>query len=215
MKTEDNIAQRTDHLGNIYESINKMSDSYNIEPSTYRDRIKRGWDKEKALTTPIKPSYQKSKIEGEELERRTDHLGHTFPTIREMAEHWGIKRTTLLKRLSSGMSVREALETETKPQQKSCVDHLGNKFKNQKEMCDFYGIHKATFYRRVKMGFSIEEALTLPFKAKQKIITDHLGNSYATVSEMCHEYGISRHTYSNRRRKGWTIEEALTIPTSR
>ncbi|RGW01170.1 hypothetical protein DWV94_09565 [Streptococcus salivarius] len=110
MKINDSIAQRTDHLGNIYESINKMSDSYNIEPSTYRDRIKRGWDKEKALTIPINPNYKKSKTEADELERRTDHLGHTFPTIREMAEHWGIKRTTLLKRLSSGMSVREALK---------------------------------------------------------------------------------------------------------
>ena len=93
------------------------------------------------------------------------------------------------------MTVREALETKTKPQQKSCVDHLGNKFKNQKEMCDFHGIHETTFYRRVKMGSSIEEALSLPFKAKQKTTTDHLGNSYTTVSEMCHEYGISRETY--------------------
>ena len=140
MKRDDSIARSTDHLGNIYESINKMCDSYNIEPSTYHDRIKRGWDKEKALTTPIKPSYQKSKTEGDELERRTDHLGHTFPTIREMAEHWGIKRTTLLKRLSSGMTVREALETKTKPQQKSCVDHLGNKFKNHKEAAFHYPV---------------------------------------------------------------------------
>ena len=62
MKINDSIAQRTDHLGNIYESINKMSDSYNIEPSTYRDRIKRGRDKEKALTTPINPNYQKKKL---------------------------------------------------------------------------------------------------------------------------------------------------------
>lgn len=213
MKKDDGIARRTDHLGNIYKSINKMCDSYSIESYTYRNRIKRGWDKEKALTTPIKPSYQKSKRE--KLERRTDHLGHTFPTIRDMAEHWGVKRTTFLKRLSSGMSVREALETETKLQQKSCVDHLGNKFKNHKEMCEFYGILETTFYRRMNLGLSIEEALTTPIRKKQKEATDHLGNSYKTISEMCHEYGIKSSTYLYRRRMGWNVEEALTVPIRR
>lgn len=42
----------TDHLGKEYKSISEMCRMYSINRSVYNSRIKYGWDKEKALTTP-------------------------------------------------------------------------------------------------------------------------------------------------------------------
>ena len=49
-----------DHLGNPYDSEAKMCQKYNILPCTYYARIRNGWSKEKALTTPVK-KYQYKK----------------------------------------------------------------------------------------------------------------------------------------------------------
>ena len=44
-----------DHLGNEYMSVMDMCIHYHISASTFYNRRNRGWDLEKALTTPMKP----------------------------------------------------------------------------------------------------------------------------------------------------------------
>ena len=43
----------SDHLGNVYPSIQAMCDKYGIKRQLYRKRIMLGWSQEQALSIPI------------------------------------------------------------------------------------------------------------------------------------------------------------------
>lgn len=92
-----------DHLGNKYCSIKDMCRSYGINTATYRQRIARGWDIEKALTYfPI-----------ESRVKCVDHLGNKYASKTEMCSKYGIPGS-YNKRIKKGLSVEQALTTPTK-----------------------------------------------------------------------------------------------------
>lgn len=49
-KKEEKIV---DHKGNVYNSITELAEQYGLRSDTLRGRIRRGWDLERALTTPV------------------------------------------------------------------------------------------------------------------------------------------------------------------
>lgn len=52
-----------DHLGNKFRSISAMCREYNIERVVYLARIRNGWDKERALLTPVKHQSNSSQAQ--------------------------------------------------------------------------------------------------------------------------------------------------------
>jgi len=56
------MKQITDHLGNKYKTQTEMCKKYGISSATYTSRIKKGWSKKKALTTPTGKKSNKSNI---------------------------------------------------------------------------------------------------------------------------------------------------------
>ena len=75
-----NITQ--DHLHHTFESEEQLCDFYKISSNTLHKRLNKNWSLEKALTTPVKHKVQKRKI--------TDHQGHEFNSLVELAEYWNI-----------------------------------------------------------------------------------------------------------------------------
>lgn len=199
-----------DHLGNEYISETKMCDYYNINPATYRSRIRNGWTKEDALTKNtrdinINPTF-------------IDHLGNVYKDQQTMCKHYEIEPDVFVKRISSGWSLEDAL---TKPVREKndnpiFIDHLGNTFPSQTKMCEYYKIGINTFKKRISKGMSLKAALTTPVKGdEQYIITDHLGNAFPSQTKMCEHYKIRFSLFKYRISKGMSLKAALTTPVKR
>ena len=151
---EYNSKYVTDHLGNKFNTRKDMLKYWGISPTSYRDRLNRGWSMEESLTTPIK----KKRIPKE----YTDFKGNTFPTATSMAKEYGVSLVTLLKLLDKGKTSEEAtyLLSQRNSKRGNYEDHLGVKFSSRAKMFEAYGVNSATFYRRMENGWSLEEALT-------------------------------------------------------
>ena len=156
---------QTDHLGNQFKSVSAMTRHYGIPRPTYTSRIKLGWSVEEALTVPVlkeggnyKPNNSLVGIE--------DHLGNKFNNKTQMAKYWGISSAQLHNRLSSGLSLEEALTKPTssrgKYKKREVVDHKGNSYRSVAQMARSYGISSITLHERLKRGWSVDEALTTP-----------------------------------------------------
>ena len=200
---KQHMVQCVDHLGNEYVSIKDMCRSYGINTATYRQRIARGWDIEKALTYfPI-----------ESRVKCVDHLGNKYASKTEMCNKYGIPVSSYNKRIKKGLSVEQALTTTTK----EISDHLGNKYSSITEMCNHYNISRELYTDRIARGWDVEKALTLKTiefgSYLYKTSYDHLGNRYKSVKEMCMVYKINTKTYLNRIKRGLSVEQALTTPT--
>lgn len=110
------VHDTVDHLGNRYDSEAQMCESYNILHCTYHARIKNGWSKEKALTTPVikntEAKNEDSREKGHSNSKVSrDHKGNEFPTKTSMRKVYGLSRQVYTARLKKGMSQKEALET--------------------------------------------------------------------------------------------------------
>ena len=92
-----------EHNGTVYPSRTEFVNRFaheSVTDWTFRDRLKRGWSVEKALSTP-------SRARG-----ITDHTGAWHRSIKAMAKAWGMAHNTLLRRLHKNhWSVRKALTT--------------------------------------------------------------------------------------------------------
>ena len=140
----------------------------------------------------------------------TDHLGNVYDSFTEMAKVYSIHETSIRIRIKKGMSLEQALTTETTKPIK-INDHFGNEFSSIEELCRFYNINSKTFTWRLKKGWPIEKALTVKDKRPKKSV-DHLGNLYISKSAMCKKYGISTAVFNYRIEKGYSLKDALTLP---
>ena len=172
-----------------------MCEHWCISNETFKNRLRRNWSLEKALTEPPESDMCK------------DHLGHTFSSMKEMCEYWKIDASTYRYRRKQGYTIEQAL---TMPLKSRCYDHLGNTFPNLQTMCDYWNIALQAYKSRIKNGWSQEKALTTPSKTGK--CYDHLGNEFVSIQEMCKHYNISTHTYYVKKRKNISLENILTTP---
>lgn len=124
------LEERTDHLGNVFTSINNMCKYWNISVITYKKRKKLGLSKKDCLILP----------------KIYDHLNNEFDSVPKMCKYWNIPLSTYRKRINDGMNIKEALTSKTL----SIQDFFGKKFKNTKEMCKYWNINKRTYSARIK-----------------------------------------------------------------
>lgn len=97
--------------GSIYNVKNKKKrtelgrtlEKNGLKYSTYKDRVKRGWDKHKAMTTPPMPAHKST------LKESTDHEGRKFESVEKMIEFHGISKQTFYKRKRKGKTLEECL----------------------------------------------------------------------------------------------------------
>ena len=71
---------RTDHTGKVFSSMKQMCIDYGVSVSAYKSRIRQGWSKEEALTTPV--CIQDNTCE--------DHVGNKFESETEMCRYYKI-----------------------------------------------------------------------------------------------------------------------------
>ena len=140
-----------DHLGIEYESKNKMCEAYNINRGTFDNRIKRDHMSLKdALTLPIDVTKG-----GESI---IDPIsGRDYTNLKALADAYGMVDETLRHRLSTGATLREALE---KPinygKDMKWGDSLlkrkvfGHRYSTTTDIIKKFSISKSALYSRVK-----------------------------------------------------------------
>ena len=190
----------TDHLGNTYPTLTAMCQHYNLRLDTYRNRLKKGFSKEEALTYKL---YQTKVI--------TDHKGNPFASRQDMAEHYGIDITTFSHRLKKGMTLEEAL---TKPLYKNITDPFGNTFTTIKEMAEHYNVSSASVSHYQNNPEKLKRLLTE--KRVNPLVEDHKGNVFNGLDEMLKHYDITYSAYRQRIKKlNWSLEKTLTTPVKK
>lgn len=129
-----------DHLGRPFKSISAMCRHWKIGLSTYRERRKRHWTVEQALT-------------GTRTEIRTDavecmdHLGNPYPSKNAMCAAYGITRYCYDSRLKLGWDQARALTEPHVINAKPCEDHTGKQFPASVYMALYLGFPKYAFHR--------------------------------------------------------------------
>lgn len=97
-----------DHHGRQFISVVEMCNHYRISCDTYLQRRKRGWSKERALTTP-------ARLRRENIEP-IDHLGNRYSDVASMCAFYLIPVNTFLKRYKQlGWTLEEALTKPIRP----------------------------------------------------------------------------------------------------
>lgn len=187
----------TDHLGNVFPTLTAMCQHYNLKLDTYRNRLKKGYSKEEALT--YKP-HQSTII--------TDHKGNPFTSKKEMAQHYGLDLSTFTHRLGKGMTLEEAL---TKPITKSITDPFGNTFTSVRKMAEHYNVPQQSIRTYQNDPEKLSRLLTE--KHVSPLVKDHKGNLFNGLDEMLKHYNITYSAYRQRRKKlNWSLEKTLTTP---
>ena len=104
----------TDHLGKEFSSIRQMAEAHGISYQAVLDRLNRGWDTEKALTTPILNKNRHVVVK--------DHLGNIYPSRRALAKAYGISYVTMQQRFRIGWDLERVLTSPVRPHRTSPED---------------------------------------------------------------------------------------------
>ena len=212
MNTKERKYEPVDHKGIRYKNFAAMAESYGLKGACVMSRLARGWDLEKALTTPKNGTLKEIHSKKITIE------GIEFASITEACEHYNIRIHTYRDRLRKGMSQEEALTTPVCKGHpgKPCTDHLGNKFSSRKAMLEFWNIDGNEFRKRLAHGWDLRSALETPHVhpvyAAGKTLVDDEGRVFKSIRQMCDFYGVSQKMYYMRLQYGWTKKEALTAP---
>lgn len=164
----NNIEDRTDHKGNVYETIEEMCKAYNIPYSNYKKRMSTGWGKEEALTKPVHKRKN--------FNPQIDHLGNRFNSIAEMCTAWKLSSKEYIVRRKRGYTLEEALTGELDKGSSNRTDYSKNKdiveylsrhgCSSITEFANKNNISVPAIYTWLKRGITIEEALDKILKNK-------------------------------------------------
>ncbi len=138
-----NAKSVTDHTGQIFPSVSAMCRHWHIGLTTYRERVKRGWPIEKALTS------KEQTIKTDPV-ACVDHTGEAYPSKSAMCAAWGVKRYCYDSRIALGWTVQQALTENIQINAMACQDHTGKTFPAANYMALYLGFPKYTFQGRNK-----------------------------------------------------------------
>jgi len=215
--TPHTAKQHEDHLGNVYPSFADMCKAYNKPSNTVRNRLDRNWTLEQALTIDNKNTAVKVKP----IKIWTDHLGNEFPSVRAMAEHYGITEKIFWSRKRIlNWPLEKILTTPIQdmdaPANAIPIVCNGIEFKSVNALCKYYCIPRTTFKLRLQQGYTPDEAVNIkPKKTKGLVktkITDPWGKEFPSLAALCKEYHVTKDLVRSRLDLGWTMEKILTNP---
>ena len=165
------------------------------------DMMKNDSDNKIPESFPEEPADKQKKVN-----KYKDHKGIEYPSIKAMAEAYGLPYSTVVSRRAMGWDWEATL---TSPYQRPAEvkDHLGNCFPNLSAMAEAYKLNLTTLEYRLAHNWDLESALV----GKQEC-QDHEGFWYPSKRAMCRAYAISFDTFRNREKSGWDMEKILTTP---
>ena len=137
-----------DHKDNEFPSVKTMCAYYGVDASVYRNRLKRGYTVEQALTG--------KGIKQDIRYKYYDHEGNGFTSLEGMCVYHGVTVYSYQTRLKQGYTLEQALLCDVEFR----TDHKGRVFDTIDAMCKHYNTVRETYYSRLQKGYTKEQALT-------------------------------------------------------
>lgn len=145
-----------------YSSLKDMCEEHSISYMCYHQRLKRNYDKKKAL------------LSGDLRQKRVSHKGLEFDSVSAMLEYFEISHRVYYGRLSRGITGDALFEKRLRIDKKlriilkdfiddneNLYDPFGNKFYSVGDLCEYYDITYKSFKNSILLGLSYEEALLI------------------------------------------------------
>jgi hypothetical protein len=143
-----------------------------------------------------------------------------YPTLSSLAVAFGVKVTTLARRMrSKHWTIEQACGLKDPPvsaaNQGKKLEVDGQTFPSMAAACLAYGIKVEVYHARRRTGWSIEEALEIVARpdaprpgAKTWSIA---GKTYFSLRKACEAHGLNPDRIRSRLSMGWTLEEAFDL----
>lgn len=197
---------QVDPNGKEWPSFSAMCRAWGIDRTTVCSALARGRTLEQALTH----SGYESNRPDVPPERRTDHHGKTYPTIKAMCFEWGIQEPVYLTRRRLKWTVQRALETPVKKKSEPVTDHQGNVYPSVQAMCEAWGVIPGTYRRRRETGMDVQTALEAPNLCCIPTRVD--GKDYPSIAAAARAHAVDPAIVGTRLQKGVPVEEAFRPP---
>lgn len=141
--------------------------------------------------------------------------GKKYSTIRDLAECYGVNKTTLALRIRSGWPMDEALGLKKHKRTGHGISVVieGVKYKTIKDACVEYGLDPRTIRARISKGYSPEDAILgnlrgMTVHPGAKSYT-YKGVYYPSGSALAQAYGQRYSNVIRRINRGWNLGQAL------
>ena len=143
--------------------------------------------------------------------------GTEYPSLKQLAENFGVEPMKLRRRVASGWPMEEALEiSQRAPAQGAAqpVSFNGVEYRSRQKLAAAFGIKPAQLNERLAAGWSMGQALGLvprdAAKNAPKPITFR-GKLYQSKQALARAFNIDKYKLSKRLKWGWSVEEALGL----
>ncbi len=146
--------------------------------------------------------------------------GIVFNSLKEAAEHYGINKTTVARRLREGWPPDEAFEItpHKRPswsEDRSCnLVTLHGTFRTIGLAASHFGLKPATLAKRLADGWPVNEAVgILPRikKAKETTAISCAGKNFPNIQSLADAFGLGYTRVYKRISSGWSPEQAVEI----
>ena len=162
--------------GREFSTLKELATEQQVHYGNLVRRVRTGWSLEQALD--IEPTPKRTAHNARILET----MKGNFTSIREASEAYGIKETTLAKRLRDGWSVGEAVGDIKKqirrPNKGNTVICDGKSYDSVSALADAFNVNRIRTSKRLRRGWSPEQAVELQpapprFRNKDGSARDH------------------------------------------
>lgn len=148
-------------VNGITGTITELSNYYGVNHNTVRTRLRKGLTLDKALSdSPLgSPSYPEEFV-----------VKGVKGSLKNLSNHFGINYSTLMRRVSKGMSLEEALTKKPRSGVYPRTRKRGKVYTVEsisgtiEELSKHYGVNYGTVRTRLFNGMSLEKALLTPVK---------------------------------------------------
>jgi hypothetical protein len=192
---------------NITQPIEEWALDYGIPAHLIRNRLRKGWSVERAITEPMRTTPGERLKENEAPEQPKPCALYTYNgrtlTPREWAEETGLKIEVIYNRAKRGMPLDAPCREFMR------VYHYNGRSLPIHQWAKELGINKSTLNSRLRSGCSFEKAVTFDGRAQ---LYEHNGRKM-TLRDWAQELGTTPRNIRRRIKKcGMSFEEAITKP---
>ncbi|MFI5404945.1 MAG: hypothetical protein ACHQ1D_00380 [Nitrososphaerales archaeon] len=207
-------------IENQTKCVAEWCEIYNLAPSTYQNRIVRGWSEVEAIITPPEDQSENSsnypkiylEIDGEKK------------SLLEWSQISGVDKKTIRHRISKNWPAKEAVFKIPEPTNKNPFNDNGpnntlkinidGEIKSLKEWSRISGIDYKVVYARYYMGWDIKDAIFKQVEDQTVYIT--IGDKTMDCKNWSEISGIPPEIIRSRYSKyNWSSEDAVFRPLSK
>lgn len=202
-RTQGGILTRQIEFGGTKRTLSEWAAGLEVKPRALYDRLRKGWDIEKALTTPRNHGAKKLySYKGAEK------------SIAEWATEMSLPERLLRGRVERGWPIERAIET---PQSGKVAKSLlfNGEYRTLREISQLTGIATGTLSGRLSKGWDIDKAVNTPVdtqRSKSKEV--EIDGKRHTLTEWAKVYGVPSHLILQRIDHGWPVDKAIKEPVA-